>query len=141
MDFFILKCREINELSEFEFIQLISTHMVIHNTKFQCESCISRNSKQVRDLSKGCTQNASRKVADYKGQLSFYRCPANYYSEQMALLIESFRFFKNGILPYNGNMFEQPSKIIECFSHIENLQVAEEIERHKQIQKRAKNKR
>lgn len=131
---------ELNSLTIKDSAEIIATFNVIFNDNFKCEKCIARARQELRDLRKGCSVEISSKVLNYKDRIGFYKCPANFYSEQIALMIESFRTFKLGVLPYKGGLLEQPAKIIEVYHFIENLMIEHEIEMQKKNQMRAKRK-
>lgn len=49
-------------------------------------------------------------------------------------MIDMFRLFQRGILPFEGGLFDQPSKIIEVFSLLENL----DAERNRDLERKQK---
>ena len=74
------------------------------------------NTKQ---LGKGCF-DAGIKSYDI-AFLNFKICPGNLYNSYINYIWELFTHYQNNLLPYSGNIGQQPAKIIEIFDVIQGL--------------------
>lgn len=119
----------ISELSNEEYIQLLSTFWFRADENFNCFSCKKKMSEGIRDKRKHCFTPKSSPVAEYNGNIKYFTCPSNHFNSGMSRIIDMFRLFQEGVLPYQGGLLDQPSKIVEAFRIIENL----DIERQKDL--------
>lgn len=78
-------------------------------------------SASVRDSRKSCFTEKPKEIVNYNNSIKYYKCPSNFFNPAYAQIIDLFRHFQNGALPFTGGLFEQPSKIIEAFRLIEYL--------------------
>lgn len=117
-------------------MSLVSTFWATHDQDFNCGLCKKKQSQSVRDSRKSCSIKRDSAVATYgKGtEIKYYTCPSNFYNPAIALLIDMGRHFREGILPFEGGLFDQPAKVIDCFNLLENLNV----EHQKDVQEKAK---
>jgi hypothetical protein len=102
---------------------------------FNCVDCKKRMSVEARNLMRGCEKPADKDIFTWKNRISFKSCPVNYYNSGSALLVEYFRHFEKGALPFKGGLMEQPGKILDVFSLFESLKVEMELDRLKKIEK------
>jgi hypothetical protein len=125
LDHILSYVEEINYLTFKDKLEIVSTFHVIHDSSsYNCVSCKHRHTQQVRDERKGCSKPTIQAFSQWrKGEISYKRCPVNYYSGSIANLIDSFRHFERGVLPYQGGLFEQSNKLIEAYSLIESLKL------------------
>lgn len=80
---------------------------------------------------KGCSKPLDRSIAKWKDKIFFYRCPSNFYSSLVADLMGHARHLENGLLPYQGGLFDQPAKLIELYNFINSLRLDDEVARLK----------
>jgi hypothetical protein len=111
----------ISYLTSVEYFYLVSTYFSAAQAEYNCDHCLKKYAKSYRDKKKFCTIEKSTPVTDYHGSIKYFKCPGNFFNEGYALIIESYRRYNEGILPYSGGLFEQPAKIIEAFSVIRSL--------------------
>lgn len=121
-----------SEVSNHEFVQLVSTFWFRADESFNCFSCKKKMSAGVRDRQKACFTPRDREIVNYNGSIKYFTCPSNHYNAGTSRLIDMFRHFQQGVLPFEGGLLDQPAKIIEVFRIVENL----EIERQNDIAKR-----
>jgi hypothetical protein len=78
-------------------------------------------SENVRDSRKACFTERTKEIVNYNNSIKYFKCPSNFYNPAYSHIIDLFRHFQNGALPFSGGLFEQPSKIIEAFRVLEYL--------------------
>lgn len=133
----------INNLSDSEALGIVSTYFALNDADYNCTKCKKRISDTARDLMKGCTTKNEKPVGKWREEITYFTCPVNFYRRDYAMYIDMFRHFESGVLPFNGGLLEQPSKIIEVFSLIESLKIENELDRlekQKKANKKVKNK-
>lgn len=84
---------------------------------------------------KGCGQLTKTPVMKWKEKVYFFKCPTNFKSRYVEELIGLSRNFESGVLPYDGGLFDQPSKLVEAFNQINSLRIEDEIQRSKAQEK------
>ncbi len=57
-------------------------------------------------------------------------CPGNHYHKDLEYWLELHAAYKNGVLPFNGLITDQPCKIIEIFNVIDGIKATKETELH-----------
>ena len=72
-----------------------------------------------KQISKGCF-NTNTKKFNY-GNIEFKGCLGNLYDPYTDYIWELFTQYGNNLLPYKGNLGNQPSKIMQIFSIIQGL--------------------
>jgi hypothetical protein len=78
---------------------------------------------------KGMKETPIHKIGD---ELRFRSCIGNFVSPQVFPLLNVYRMYERGVMPYPGGVMEQPAKIIDVFQTIENHRAeAQERERAK----------
>lgn len=102
-----------------EVIALRSTLVAAGNPRFQCESCLEKESDAARVV-KGCEVNSSARVVSFK-HLHLRRCPANFATQGMINWVESHTLFRQGVMPFPGALMDQPNKVIELFRVVEDF--------------------
>ncbi len=68
---------------------------------------------------KGCVLPSQTKY--HVDNLKFNRCIGNFYSQSGAMLIDFYYKYKEGVMPYEGALMDQPAKIIDVFNIIDGL--------------------
>lgn len=54
--------------------------------------------------------------------VEYEKCPSNWYNAGYLSLIESYRQYELGNLPFKGGVLEQPARIIELFNFIATIE-------------------
>lgn len=110
---------------------LVTTYFSLAQPEFNCFKCTEKYQKSYRDKKKFCTIQKSTPVTDYHGVIKYFKCPGNFTNSGYRMVIEAYRRFQDGVLPYTGGYFEQPAKIVEAFELISGLDIehAEDIKR------------
>lgn len=73
---------------------------------------------------KGCVKPGPSK---YKIEnIKFNVCVGNFYSQSASMFIDFYYNYQRGVMPYDGSLMDQPSKIIEVFNIIDGLIKAKE---------------
>jgi len=111
-----------------DYVSIIATH-IASSKLFNCTECKRSYPEQKRKQLKGCFDPIKRPVARYKDKIVFYKCPTNFYSLPLAKIKEQARHLENGLLPYNGGLFDQPAKLVEIMNLFESLRLEDEINR------------
>lgn len=146
-----MKANEINTVSSYEYIKIVSTIEAILDKKFNCFSCQNMYSKnqdyeKKRETYKAHTNKRRAKQNCFSlndrcvyqlENIKYYTCVGNFYDKSVCDLYEMYTLYDKGVLPYNGALVDQPAKIIEVFQLIGGLR-AEKIERLKKEVKDAK---
>lgn len=91
-----------------------ATYAVALNKALRCEQCKARISKTDRDNRLGCSQDAVRPVFVH-GDIRLKRCPANYWSGVWQEIFSNYGLLSCGVLPFEGGLFDQPSKMVEAY--------------------------
>lgn len=65
--------------------------------------------------SKGCYKLGVK--AYLFDSIKFSKCPGN-YTKEIEYYLEAFSLYEKGMLPFKGNLGEQPNKIVEIFNII-----------------------
>ncbi len=108
--------------------------MTLADTNYNCHYCKLkyRGSQKRQDAlfkQKACTfisENPSVKYTpnhSMKGspKIVYYTCPANLKNIGTVDLINMSRAYKEGIMPYEGGIMQQPSKFVEVMDLVHNL--------------------
>ena len=113
-------------MSDFETVELYATLEASNNDLYKCNICQSDNFKrdsekliEQKKKIKGCSKPVKRNVFSYNG-VDFKKCPANFTNKSISELFTAYFNFKNGLLPFNGSLMDQPYKIIEIFNVIDS---------------------
>jgi hypothetical protein len=77
---------------------------------------------------KGCHSPIKDPVAVWKQKIYFYKCPSNFYNPMIAEIASHARHIENGLLPYDGGLFDQPAKLIDVVNLLNSLRIEDEIE-------------
>lgn len=124
LDLVIDQIYKTNWIQPNEYISLVSTFWAINDKEYNCSFCKKKFSQSVRDTRKACSVIRDKPVLSY-GEMSYeikyYKCPTNFYNPALAMLIDNFRHFRNGVLPYQGGLMDQPCKIVDIYNLVESL--------------------
>jgi len=129
----IFEIQNLNSITAKEYVSLISSFWAIYSPEYNCQKCIKKYSESARDLRKSCFTKRQKPIISYEG-INYYKCPSNWSNSGVFRLIDMFRFFKNGMLPFEGGLLNQPAKLIDVFSLFDNLL----FEHQKDLEKEAK---
>lgn len=102
--------------------------------KYRCSDCKRKYKNDKQKAEKNYELMACRYLAEKprhnynpehnnKGnpKILYRNCIGNYYDNYFASLINYYNKYNNGILPFNGGLFEQPSKFVEVMELVHNL--------------------
>ena len=112
-------------MSNAEYIQLQSTLIALDDKELQCAVCVHKHdgkdqgqklNRAFRQV-KGCFEPSTR-VVHKTDQLTFTRCPGNFFSDAAMFWIEAFERYDKGVLPFPGSLVQQPSKVLDIFGSI-----------------------
>jgi hypothetical protein len=113
---------------------MISTFWALHDIEYSCFHCKKKYSETVRDQKKACFTEKRSPIVEYQKKIKFTLCPSNQYNPACASIIDSFSLFQSGVLPFEGGLFDQPSKIVDLYNLVASLRV----ELQKDFDKKAK---
>lgn len=107
---------------------------------FNCSKCLSQykarpDREKHLDLlkrRKGCQSPGS--VKPIVENIKFNICIGNFYSQVAAQYIDLYYNYQRGVMPYDGTLMDQPSKVIDVFNIIDALIKAKQIEFQKKQQ-------
>lgn len=103
----------------------------IDDERFQCFKCPEKD----RAL-KMCDQVSPNVHFKLETDLQFKTCPGNFFRPEILPLLEMFRSFEAGVMPYPGSLSEQPNKLIEAMGVIGQYKyMVKENERRKAVAK------
>jgi hypothetical protein len=120
------------------------------NDRFQCSKCLKKyegradGKKLLRKYRKlqGCFGRTRRDGYRFDGYI-YSTCPGNVFDYSSLFIIELYREYQKGIMPYPGALVEQPAKIMEAFQVIDgynSLKLAEEQKKQKELQSRGRSR-
>lgn len=110
-------------------VGILSTYNAVTRKLFGCGECKKKYPQEQRKRLKGCHSPIEKPVMVWRNKINFYKCPSNFYSPLISELISVASHFKSGLLPYEGGLFEQPSKLIEVFNFVNSLMEQDELDR------------
>jgi hypothetical protein len=121
-------------------IEIIATFVSVMNKNFHCtnkdkKGCFDTIPQWRRDNQKGCSTRSEKPTLKWNDRLIFYRCPTNLKNGKVEELMGVARQFELGVLPYEGGLYDQPSKLVEVFNQINSLRIEDEISRQKAQEK------
>ena len=125
---------EVSEVSNEEFVRLVSSYWYLADKNFNCRECKKQFSASVRDSRKACFTSRKKEYINYNDSIKYFTCPSNHFNQAYASIIEMNRLFHDGTLPFEGGLLDQPSKIIEMFRIVDSL----DAERQKDIDRKQK---
>lgn len=133
----------ISELSERDYIEIISTYMGMTDPSYNCTLCKSHYKRDIErqrkhQERKGCFSTFPTPILKYRGgqntpmksasSVEYFQCPARFYSSFWANIINLHLNYDRGVMPFPGSVLEQPAKIVEAFNLIHNLKEETRIE-------------
>lgn len=124
-----------------EYVALKATLQAMDNKEFMCSTCLCKYQGRADEETmiqkwrenKGCFDIKSTHLFSF-GTLRFSTCPGNFYSHAAVSIVDNYRHFQRGVMPYPGALVDQPAKIFDAFVIIEGHQ-AEKAMAEKQRQK------
>lgn len=122
----------------------------IEDNKYQCEYCLGEaegfEDKERRIVNikarKWCNKVYDKVLYNAFQKVFFYTCPANFYDAYVRVIMKMHKAYEKGLLPFPGCFNEQPNKIIEAFSVIDQyIYDKMRVEQEKQKQAKARDAR
>lgn len=121
-----------------DLVELWSTLHANTERDFQCSTCLRSCPGAPQKLVEKRRNRACQEPSEQPRfmletptgtRISYRTCIGNLYSEGWDHWIQVYRQYKRGLLPFPGSVLEQPAKVFEVFSIIENFEV--ELEKKK----------
>lgn len=111
----------INNISDYEYQQIVSTFIVFTNKEYKCSVCKAaslkrKDGEKIRKL-KGCYDEQPMPVFRQKNML-FYKCPANYQSIEVGNYINLYYSSEQVALNIKSKM---EAKLVDLFNILDNL--------------------
>lgn len=116
-----------------------ATLQATRDKRFRCGECLSQFQGRpdeedmlgrIRSV-KACFGVVDRSVFSID-DCEFHTCPGNFFDRGGLFLIELWRAYKNhGTLPFEGCYIDQPAKVMEAFSVIEEFDTQQLLENQK----------
>lgn len=148
IDALCAKIMSISSVTDADYTEIVSTFMVATNHNFNCTLCKQKYPRQPEKKEAMFKQKLCREIADrprfsYKpthsmaGNLTikYSTCPANLFNSGTLSLINMVGSFNEGIMPYEGGLFEQPAKFVEVMELVHNLKEEYNSEQDKKLSK------
>ena len=113
---------------------LASLESKLDPKKFHCGSCITQYGNSERLIKKTERKRKSKGCFDFTSKnyrlenVRYLTCIGN-FAVPIDFYIEAFGLYEKGVLPFEGNISDQPNKIIEIFQLIE-VRRAEKIQQN-----------
>jgi len=111
-------------LTPYEYITLTAALEARYEPqKFNCATCIMQYGKSQRLMDKTDRKRQSKGcygvgVKTYRlDNIKYSMCVGN-FNKEIDYIIEAFSLYEKGVLPFKGNLGNQPNKIIEVFNII-----------------------
>lgn len=126
---------KLSGLSEEERAEIIANFEISCEKRWQCEACMKTSQPALRRR-KGCEGGTKYGLA-LGGQVVYEvnSCIGNLWSPSVFHWMQAFQQYKNGIMPFDGALLDQPAKVIEIFSLLEQLQAEREEKLRKEAEK------
>jgi hypothetical protein len=123
---YLIYCIEVsNNLTTYEYASLLaSIEAKLEPKKFNCFSCITQYGNSKRLLDKSTRARTSKGCFDYTTKqyllenIKYNTCIGNFVTN-IDYLLDAFVQYEKGIMPFEGSLGNQPSKIISIFNIIE----------------------
>lgn len=114
------KITEVSTLTVIEYSYLLaSLEARLVPSKFSCSQCARYKKESLREQkkrSKGCFDYTTR---TYLIENIIYETCIGNFNTDIQFYIEAFSHYQKGMLPFKGNLSDQPNKIIEIFAIID----------------------
>ena len=135
-------------MTDYEYVMLYSTVEAMHEKNWNCYDCkkqfdhIPKPELRKEHLTKarqikGCFTFEHAKEYGLEN-IAYRTCIGNFFDKSVVELVEMFNKYDQGVLPFEGPMADQPSKVIEVFKMIDSIRGKKAEEQRKKEE--AKNK-
>lgn len=115
-----------------EYATIKATLHGFESKEYSCGDCQARfGGRPTAFLDRGCKTPQKVAIARIGDDLSFRRCPGNFYSHSVAHWYRAYTLYEKGVMPFPGSYIEQPNKVVELFSIFEAWKVDREVREHK----------
>ena len=120
--------RTVSSVSDYEIVKIYATIESYFEDGFNCYKCTAVKKRHADKLfnkqkTKGCFdfETASFLIGDPNKELAvkFKGCVGNYTSFSVNYFMDLFSNYEKSMLPFKGNLGQQPAKIIEIFQLID----------------------
>ena len=124
--------------------------MAMTEPEYNCSKCKrhyprDEDRQRKHQERKGCFDTFPTAILKYRGdsntpmqsatKINYYHCPARFFSNYWASIINVHYKFEDGIMPFPGSLLEQPAKIVEAFNLIHNLKEESRIKKEETLAK------
>ena len=123
---------------------LKSTLHALYNKRYQCSACLQSCPGQPDRLKKIRALNYCEEIGpeyrhmirDENSTIHFSTCIGNFFSPGVMHWVEVYDMYDKGVMPFSGNLMDQPSKLIDTMRIIRSYKLRQqEIEHKKAMQK------
>ena len=153
MQFVAEAIRTASSLTTADYISIVSTYTAMNDLTFNCATC---KKKYPRDKDRqrksqermGCFNEFPDPILKYSGhknssmesmpKIEYFKCPAQVYSHYWASIINLEGSFRDGKMPYEGSILDQPAIIVEAFDLIHNLKEESNIKQQQVLDRYGK---
>ena len=132
--YLVEKIKNISTITDIDYITIVSTFITMTTPRYRCSDChlkykfdeVKRNRHHASMACNYFTKKFRHKYTathNNKGNpnILFYNCIGNYYYGQWANIINYHREYDKGLLPYQGGLFDMPSKFVDVMNLVDNL--------------------
>lgn len=120
-----MKIEGLNQVSEYEYALLMASIEAQYdkNRRFDCHKCKNKNrgatNWQEGNLAERKIKGCFDAVANWEvDNVRFKKCVGNFVLPSTNSILNMFRLYEKGLLPYAGSVTEQPAKIMQIFDII-----------------------
>lgn len=82
--------------------------------KFDCKICTGAQKRE-----RGCIEKSNVPVFDLDGE-QFFSCPIKMITDRTSKFLRFFKFYKDGFLPNQGGILEQPKMFLDAIQIIDS---------------------
>lgn len=129
MDYVGACIEQASTLNQYEYITLVATIESRFKDNFNCFKCVTQYGKKDKNVKKTLVKRKSQGCFDFTSKsyavenIRFRSCVGNYTSN-IDFISQAFSLYEKGLLPFKGDLGDQPNKIMEVFSLIETRREA-----------------
>lgn len=126
--------KSINTITDRDYAEVVSTFTTLTEPKYRCHDCKLKHSKDEAKFNRhkqamACDYLADKPRHQYRPEFNnlcnpkvlYNKCIGNYYNGYFAVFINDYIKFKEGLLPFEGGLYDQPAKFAELYSLVDNL--------------------
>ena len=148
LDLLFFEIDKISSLTDSDYISIVSSFEVMTDNSLKCSMCKSKYRGSPERQAKLFEQKLCKTVIEKPrfvympvynmlgySKINYMTCTANLQSGQAMSLINSYKAFEDGTMPYSGGLMEQPSKFVEIMDLVHNLIESKKTEQEEKLKK------